>query len=83
MAVVIEKVNGQLYSEYLEDLIFIPAGMQSSTVFTVNKNPEEYENVAKGYTYNESKMEYQEASEDKNHDLVFTRNQRVSCYFVQ
>lgn len=39
LALIIEKVSGQSYSDYLRDAVFIPAGMQHSYVLSLaNKN---------------------------------------------
>jgi len=67
LAAIIEKVSQQSYQAYIKEHIFDPAGMLDSKVSAINNNPERYDNVANGYTYNERKKRYQRAHEDKNH----------------
>tara|TARA_E500000318_G_scaffold25101_1_gene25136 strand:+ start:12920 stop:14008 length:1089 start_codon:yes stop_codon:yes gene_type:complete len=67
LAVIIEKVSQQSYQAYIKEHIFVPAGMQSSRVTSVDQNPEHLDNVAIGYTYDERKKRYQKAYKDKNH----------------
>lgn len=59
LAVIIEKNSGQSYQDYIGEHIFIPAGMHSSKITSVDLNPEHLNNVAMGYTYDERKKRYQ------------------------
>jgi CubicO group peptidase (beta-lactamase class C family) len=67
LGVVIEKVSRQSYENYIKEHIFIPTGMQSSRVDSIENDPENFENTAIGHTYNKRKESYQKAREDKNH----------------
>ncbi|MFD2568254.1 serine hydrolase domain-containing protein [Pseudotenacibaculum haliotis] len=74
LAVIIEKLSGQSYGEYIKEQIFIPSGMTQSKVYRMDNKQESYENVAVGYTYNKRTKKYQNVEKDKNHKHIHWMN---------
>ncbi|MCW5515901.1 serine hydrolase domain-containing protein [Muriicola sp. Z0-33] len=74
LASIIENVSGQSYKSYITENIFKPSGMSSSRVFDDFDQTELFQNVARGYTYNQQTGKYQEIENDKNHKHIHWMN---------
>lgn len=74
LASIIEKVSGESYRDYITQYIFLPAGMESSGVYSLEENPESIQNHAQGFTYDKRKGKYQKVEKDKNHKHIHWMN---------
>ena len=74
LASIIEQVSGRTYGNYVNEKLFIPSGMLTSKVFTIQERPESFQNVARGHTYDERKGNYQKVENDKNHKHIHWMN---------
>ncbi|NJB70125.1 CubicO group peptidase (beta-lactamase class C family) [Saonia flava] len=74
LAIIIEQVSGQSYSKYIKEHIFIPSEMVNSKTYSFTESPEDFQNVAKGHTYNKRTKKYQKVEKDKNHKHIHWMN---------
>ncbi|WP_288341053.1 serine hydrolase domain-containing protein [uncultured Roseivirga sp.] len=68
LAIIIERVSGMSYSQYLHENIFEPANMKTAMVVSLQIEPNGYKNSALGYTIHHKKATVQRANKDKNHN---------------
>ena len=70
LAQIIEKVSGVPYEEFLEQNIFIPAGMTSTKVYHRRKNGIEVPNLALGMVYEDGRYILPDDSPDPDNNNV-------------
>ncbi|WP_454051969.1 serine hydrolase [Clostridium sp. Marseille-Q7071] len=59
LALIIEKVTGMSFEEYMDKYIFQPLGMKSSRVYNRRYNKEEISDYAYGYVYSHQSEKYE------------------------
>ena len=59
LSLIVEKVSGITYSQFIQDNIFLPLGMAYSKIYNTKYSKNEIvENYAKGYTYDSKSQKY-------------------------
>lgn len=74
---IIEQISGQSYEKYIQENIFVPAGMANSKVQGKDEYLPNSRNIALGYTYDNRKKEYQKVENDREQKHIHWLNNIV------